>query len=185
MIRGLSIIIHLPLIIVLIPGNLSIFFENLIPIVMFDFLQNDEGIDASMVLEFDEEAQIENQVYLLDQMENLGYNTHNCIQNLGTIVFLILVYSFEVFICLILVRALAKYYEGKPRTVYESLLSKLFFAEIITIVLEGYFELLISGTLNLRRPLYSTKGEMISNGFAFVMLALAAILFLLNVFVLI
>lgn len=51
LIRSLSVIIHLPLLRILIPSNVSLVFSIIIPIVMFDILDSDYSTE--LLLEFD------------------------------------------------------------------------------------------------------------------------------------
>ena len=53
LIRALQMILHLPIIFVLVPGNIGMFYEILIPIVMFDVLENEKGYDTTLVLQYD------------------------------------------------------------------------------------------------------------------------------------
>jgi hypothetical protein len=43
MINGLQIVVHIPILRILMPGNVSMFLSLLQPIVMFDFLDGLEG----------------------------------------------------------------------------------------------------------------------------------------------
>jgi len=51
LIRSLSVIIHLPLLRIIIPNNVSLVFSIIIPIVMFDIL--DSEYSSELLLEFD------------------------------------------------------------------------------------------------------------------------------------
>ena len=75
---------------VIVPGNVSMLMSVIFPIVMFDILENDKGIDANMLFDFDEGVPLENQ--MLDQMEDMGYDTFICILNLGTMYFILMLY---------------------------------------------------------------------------------------------
>lgn len=50
-------IIHLPLLNAIIPGNVIATFRVIIALVMFDLLENDYDIGMDMVLTFDDEGQ--------------------------------------------------------------------------------------------------------------------------------
>jgi TRAP-type C4-dicarboxylate transport system permease small subunit len=54
LIRSLQMVLHLPMMWVVVPGNVSMLMSIIFPIVMFDILENDQGIDASMLHNFDE-----------------------------------------------------------------------------------------------------------------------------------
>ena len=53
MIRALQLVLHLPMLQVIIPSNVSMLTEMLSPIVMFDVLENEWGLDITWLLEFD------------------------------------------------------------------------------------------------------------------------------------
>jgi hypothetical protein len=54
MIRALQLVLHLPMLQVVLPSNVSMLTGMLSPIVMFDVLENEWGYDISMILEFDD-----------------------------------------------------------------------------------------------------------------------------------
>ena len=54
MIRALQLVMHLPMLQVVLPSNVSMLTGMLSPIVMFDVLENEWGYDISMILEFDD-----------------------------------------------------------------------------------------------------------------------------------
>jgi len=55
MIRSLQMILHLPMLNVIVPGNVNMFIGLIIPIAMFDVLENDY-VNPSMLFEFEEES---------------------------------------------------------------------------------------------------------------------------------
>lgn len=59
MIRSLQIIIHLPILFAIVPGNVIAIFRVIIALVMFDLLENEYGIGLEMFLTFDIEGQEE------------------------------------------------------------------------------------------------------------------------------
>jgi hypothetical protein len=65
--KSLQIILHLPMLKTIIPGNVSVFFQMLVPVVTFDYL--DPDWTTRMVFEFDDEKQEElAEEFTLDQM---------------------------------------------------------------------------------------------------------------------
>lgn len=54
LVRSLQMVLHLPVMQVIVPGNVSMLTSIIFPIVMFDILENDYGWDASMIFKFDE-----------------------------------------------------------------------------------------------------------------------------------
>ena len=56
-IRTLQIILHLPMMSIIVPGNVSLLIHNLFPVVMFDILEvTEEKFDASLIFQFDEQG---------------------------------------------------------------------------------------------------------------------------------
>ena len=55
LIRALQMVLHFPIMRIAVPGNVSMLMSLIFPIVMFDILDNDLGIDANMIYSFDEE----------------------------------------------------------------------------------------------------------------------------------
>ena len=92
-------VLHLPMMRIIVPGNVSMLMSVIFPIVMFDILENDQGIDASMLHNFDEGIPegVDNE--LLDQMEDIGYETFICILNLSTMYFILTQYFLQVLFC--------------------------------------------------------------------------------------
>ena len=63
-INSLQMIIHLPMLKIIVPANVSEFFSLILPIVMFDIIES--GFSTELVFEFDDEAQEELQDNILD-----------------------------------------------------------------------------------------------------------------------
>jgi hypothetical protein len=59
MIKALQIMVHLPMMRIIFPANVTTFVSILIPIVMFDVLENEYGLDTSLFVEYDDEKQEE------------------------------------------------------------------------------------------------------------------------------
>ena len=53
--RSLQMIFHFPLLRLVLPGNLASFYGVMIPLIMFDLLENDYGWDATAIMTFDDE----------------------------------------------------------------------------------------------------------------------------------
>jgi len=88
--KSLQMIIHLPLMHILVPPNVSVFFAKIIPVVSFDVL--DPAWTTELVLEFDDPVHRDSEDMILDQMADLGYETHNSIYNLGSLVIFLVFY---------------------------------------------------------------------------------------------
>jgi hypothetical protein len=86
MINSLQIAIHLPIFNVVLPSNVILFFDKLIPIVMFDIIKDEWNMNPSDFFEYDDENN-----KLIDdprfprQMSNIGYETHNFLKNVGSL----------------------------------------------------------------------------------------------------
>ena len=77
---------------VVVPANVCSFFSTIMPIAMFDILKNDYGVDSSLIFDYDEEGQEALNTYLYDQLENLGYGSHNLLGNLKTLGLVLIFY---------------------------------------------------------------------------------------------
>ena len=99
----------------------------------------------------------------MGQMQDLRYGTHNTLLNLGTIFFFFAFYCIKVviFILCSIIKFLS---DGYFKFAFLKKLQKqLFFSEIISICLEAYFKLVISGTLSYHANLTNTDGEIVGN----------------------
>lgn len=149
-INSLQILIHLPMLYIIIPANVSQFFGVIIPIVTFDVL--DPEYTTMLVLDFDEDRQEELNIKILDQMEDLGYDSHNSILNLGSLAIFTVIYFVKVILYFIILKPYVRF-SGRGASFQQSLQDSLFFGEIIFLTLESYFEFLIAGYLNIQEPL--------------------------------
>ena len=145
LIEALQLVLYLPLLRFVIPSNFIMMSENLRPIAMFDVLENNMGLDASLFMNFDEEAQLDEAI--LDQMADIGFESNNSIKNLGTMYFVLLVYLLQV--VLVLLFLVCNKITGKGTKALNTLWRKLFFAPILIIVIEGFMDLSISGIVQL------------------------------------
>ena len=94
MINSLQMIIHLPMLWVVMPGNVAMFFKLILPIVMFDVLDSldDTEYDPNNYIPYDEDLNELDKNKFISQMKDLGYKTHNSILNLGSLFILLTVY---------------------------------------------------------------------------------------------
>ena len=109
--------VHLPMLWIIMPGNVTLFFQIILPIVMFDVLDglDDTKYDISNMFKFSDCSQLDKQRYI-DQMRDLGYKTSNSILNLGSLFILVMVYFIRVFL-LIFFYISAKFF-GKGKKIY-------------------------------------------------------------------
>ena len=100
MINSLQMIVHLPILNIIIPGNVMMFMQIVLPIVMFDILEPLEsmGISIDFLFSFDVEARTNTSEEILHQMRELGYQTHNSVLNLSALSVAILVYFLRLFV---------------------------------------------------------------------------------------
>jgi len=106
-------------------------------------------------------------------MVDLGYETHNEILNLGSLAIFLFVYVLKVLLYLLLLPI--SLYKPRIKQAVEKLKEGLFFSELISLLLEAYFEMLISTYLQFRAPLDSANGEITSVGLGFLCLFLIII----------
>jgi len=85
---------------VILPANVSMIFSYVISVAMFDIL--DADWTTKYVFTFDYEKQEELQDEILDQMVDLGYETHNQMLNLGSLAIFIVFYFIKVILYLVL-----------------------------------------------------------------------------------
>ena len=146
MINSLQIAIHLPILNVLLPSNVVMFFEKLLPIVMFDIIKDEWRINPSDFLQYDEENNglIDNPKFPR-QMANIGYDTHNFLQNVGSLQIFLLVYFLRILFTLTL--KVVNLLTGAGSELLKKQLKRIFFTDLILIFIEGYMEFLIAGYL--------------------------------------
>jgi hypothetical protein len=103
----------------------------------------------------------------------LGYDSHNCIKNLGSIA--IFTAAFVVLaIIAVYLTFLVKFFP-KLRNMLAAILQKIMYKLLLDMVLETVLELMISSKMNLEKPLFTTDGEIIANYFNYVILLILAV----------
>jgi hypothetical protein len=158
------------------------YYEAFLPIVTFHI------IDDSMLEHFwtfDEPEQDELNVHTLDQMENLGYDTHNSVILLGSLGIFAMWYWIRVsayFFMLVPFVVLTR----KGLKAVKFMKKRLFFKDFIAITIEGYFEYIIAAYLNIEYPVYKKSGELMGIGVgyysAFLVLFLFPVIWVLLLF---
>jgi hypothetical protein len=140
-IRSLQMIVHLPMLRVIMPANVSMFFQILMPIVIFDIF--DPVPLLELYLSFDSETANESFDGIISQMKDLGYESFNSILNLGSIfIFTVLYFVLLVIYCFFKLLDFKK-----TASIKAYLSSKLFYSAILSLLIESYFEFLIAGVL--------------------------------------
>lgn len=127
--------------------------------VTFDIL--DPSYTTELVFEFDENKQELLNEEILDQMEDLGYDTHNSMLNLGSLAIFSFVYFVKLGVYVFVVLPV-KYFTGRGSKMMKSMQETLFYGEFIFLVIEAYLEFLIAGYLNLKEPITTKNGEVLS-----------------------
>ena len=110
-------------------------------------------------------------------MQDLGYETHNSILNLGSLVIFGTFYCLKVFLYF-LGRTIEFISCKKIKIRYLDVWKhSLFYGEILSIILEAYMEWLISGYMNNIAPLDDKDGEVLGDfiGIACTVIALVVI----------
>ena len=95
----------------------------------------------------------------IDQWIDLGYENHNALLNLGSLA----IFTYIYFLRVILYFGLTAYvkYSSREVSYWQRLKDSLFYGEILSILLEAYFEFLISGYLQMKAPLNTSDGEYV------------------------
>ena len=88
-------------------------------------------------------------------MENIGYETHNTILNLSTLYFVIMLYIIK-----LLIFGITHISKQRQNKVYRTMKDNLIWSELLTISIEGFMELYISGYLEYSYPLDTKSGEV-------------------------
>ena len=104
MLNSMQITIHLPLMSISMPSNVSFFFQLILPFVMFDIISSQYSTE--IVFQFDYEKQQELEQIIPDQTRELGYGSHNSLLNLGSLfIFLIFLLAKALFLYLVKIKA--------------------------------------------------------------------------------
>lgn len=166
-INSLQMMLHLPMMHLIMPANVSQFFELILPIAMFDIIES--TFSTELVLEFDYDKEEEMAPLIYGQIQDLGYGSHNSILNLGSLAVFSFIYYIKVVLLIGLLYPLVfisgtifntKGFEGgEPSTgnkyarwlrrYHRNIVDKLIFSEILALSIEAYIEFIISGYLNL------------------------------------
>lgn len=99
MINSLQIAMHVPLFSTALPGNVILYLGKTIPIVMFDIIKEEWIINPTNHFKFDDEN---NQLRTDDprfaaQIGDIGYDTHNFLNNVGSVYIFFTIYLIRVF----------------------------------------------------------------------------------------
>ena len=95
-------------------------------------------------------------------MEDIGYENHNAIQNLGSLAIMVMVLIISIVLNTAIGYISRKYKNKRLAAVHDSMSKSLFYGSILSLGLEGYIEFLLSSYYSHVAFLYSTPGELIS-----------------------
>ena len=145
MINGLQIILHLPIMMISWPGPIMNFYQIILPFVMFDVIESFDWINDPFQATFQWQDGDLDDLNIFDQVQNLGYDSHNPMLNLGTMSLCIMAYTVRLLILLTIV------YPNRRKKCckgcFKSLKESLLFGEILTIFVEAHIELCLAGTI--------------------------------------
>lgn len=146
---------------ILIPANVAMFFNLILPIVQFDLIPPEWSYE--LFLTFDDEPDKEFvesfEISIFDQMQDLGYDSHNSLRLLGSLFIMNVVYYARVIILYPFILCVVKLFKiGEDYRM--KLKSQIFFNEIIILNIEAYLELLIAAFINYNFSLNTTDGEI-------------------------
>ena len=146
MVNSLQLIIHIVLVQTVFPGNVMQFYAYMITVVKFDIFEQ-----VDIPARFFGEANFDDQaaVNIPDQMQNLQYDSHNPVVNMGTLGLFMLLYLIKILFLFVILRPL-KNKSRNTKSCYEKMYKQLIFSQIIIIILEGLMEILIAGYLSYR-----------------------------------
>lgn len=147
LVNTLQLVLHLPIMSVVFPGNVISFFEILIPVVMFDLLEKVELVQQFFPDSADDAEKLQG---IINQMSDIGYDSYNPILNLGTIALFLSLYLSKM-TALLFIYPLYKI-TGRGGQLASTLLKQVFFSDLIIMFLEGYMEFLISSQLLFVSP---------------------------------
>ena len=143
-------IIHLPIFNVVVPANVSTLFEILIPIVMFDVL---EAVPIPLIHAAYPLPDLDTfkATRIIDQVDDIGYDSYNPIHNLGSLGFYVILYIFKLVSLFLIVIPIYKI-TGKLEGMYRSMWRGVFFNDLLIIFVEGFLEFSLSTFLLYDAP---------------------------------
>jgi len=145
---------------ILVPANVSVFFQTIIPIVTFDLIPPEWSTEYIMDFEEFPEKMFKEEFdrKFFGQMQDLGYDSHNSVQILGSLWIFSVLFFVRLILYLPLIMMLSMVFK-KLVPYKKSLKKKLIIGEWVSISLEAYFEFLIAGYLNILYNLHELSGE--------------------------
>ena len=149
-VRALQIIIHLAMNQFVMPANVMIMLEAVVPVISFDLLETFFDWESQDVVEFnfDKHSIIKEEIF--NQLVDIGYDSFNSVMLLQTLAVFVILYFLQVLFwayLYIFVRLSKNRWGGQK--LERSLAQRIFFGQLIELYIQGYFEFLISSILTL------------------------------------
>jgi hypothetical protein len=144
MVRALQMVVHLPMMRILMPANSLILINAIIEVAMYDIFPAERTTDHI----FSYPAENDRSQRIFGQMQDIGYESNYALKNLGSLS----IFTFLYFVKLAIIGVmkimiaftplgLSKRFNGW----YRDMVKRAFFADILAILIDAYFEFLISG----------------------------------------
>ena len=151
MIRAVQIILHIPLLQINTPAIVTVIFELIIPIAMFDIFELFEEYDffnnaMNLLLGQIDGEEVELYEAAWTNGVNIGYQNQNSFSVLGSIAF-ITTFVYLKILFLTLVKMFSRC--CKDNKTLAKMKRKVRFDEMNAVILEGYIEFLITGVINM------------------------------------
>lgn len=148
----MQLAVHLPMFEFIFPNNVMIYLEQMIPVMMFDVITDFEFYQ-DFFLPADRAGIFVN---IKEQIQKLGYESHNPFFNLGAIGFMLLVFLIRVFIWAFILWPASKC-SPEAKNHFKKWKLSLFPQEFLFVFIEGYLEILIASILVWFVPEESTE----------------------------
>ena len=115
LIFDLQIILHLPILEVTLPGNVTTIFTKLLPLAQFDLL-------GSFTSEYFINSSISAESHLeyLGQRMVVGYDSYNFYRNIGSLYILLIIYLIKALILMIILKPLSYTKYKRAKRIYRS-----------------------------------------------------------------
>jgi hypothetical protein len=157
LINTLQMILYLPMLKIDLPKNVKLFYSILLSLANLDLIPP----EWSIVLIFDISSEFDEPYSVV--LEEMGYETHNILLNMGSLFFYFQLFLFGLFLMFILKLFKLKY-PGDMRFLrpYRTLKKILFWGSFLLLFTEGYIEILISAYLNTLISIDYTKSDRFS-----------------------
>lgn len=164
-VNTLQMILHQPMLELVFPQNVRFFYSILLPISSFDLIPTAYSTELIFDLSLEEDSP-----YSL-QLEEMGYETHSFLHNIGSI-FVYLMFNIMASAACV---GFKLYLTRKPKNplaqrYYTKLKRVVMFNSFILLFIEGYLEFLISSYLNIYDPILLTRSDYFQYILSFVCL---------------